>query len=207
VDRNEVKKAMMKKYATVLGAGLALLAGVGLVALRAADNKTLHADTKKQADEVGKKDWDDMSKAGAAIAKKYMLDDVMYQFKPRNAKKNPGIGIGETPGVIKPDGIEQKLQNMAKRVSPADVKAAKDLKRMAEISAAIASIAVNLPPPVMGAKNPAAWKKHSKEMFVAAKALSKVLDSPKPKADDIKKAVINLNATCTDCHSIFRDSQ
>jgi len=195
----------MRKYATVLGAGLALLAGVGVVALRAADNKELHADTRKQADDVGKKDWDELSKAGAAIAKKYMLDDVMYQFKPRNAKKNPGIGIGSKPGAIKPDGIEQKLQNMAKRVSPADVKAAKDLQRMAEISAAIASIAVNLPPPAMGAKKPAAWKKHSKEMFEASKALIKALDTKKP--DVIKKAVINLNATCTDCHSIFRDSQ
>jgi cytochrome c' len=205
VDRNEVKKAMTKKYATVLGAGLALLAGVGLVTLRAADTKTLHADTKKQADDVGKKDWDALSKEGAAIAKKYMLDEVMYQFKPRSAKKNPGIGIGETPGVIKPDGIEQKLQNLAKRVSPADVKAAKDLKRMAEISAAIASIAVNLPPPASGAKTPTAWKKHSKDMFEASKALIKALDTNKP--DVIKKAVLNLNASCNDCHSVFRDDQ
>lgn len=195
---------MMRKYATVLGAGLALLAGVGLVTLRAADDEPLHAATKKLADEVGSKDFDTLSKAGAPIAKKFETDRIMYQFKPRNAKKNAGIGVGTKPGEIKPDGIEQKLSNMGKRVTVADVKHAKDLKRMADISAAIAAIVANQPPPASGAKTPAAWKKYSEEMYKSAKGLSKALDGKDTAA--IKKAAIKLNASCTDCHSVFRDS-
>lgn len=195
---------MMRKYATGLGVGLVLLVGVGLVALRAAEDKPVQADTKKLADEVGTKDWDALAKAGAPLAKKYQLDDIMHQFKPRGAKKNAGIGVGNTPGAIKPDGIELKLNNMTKRVTITDVKNAKDLQRMAEISAAIAGIIVNQQPPGMGAgKNPAAWKKHSKDMYARSKDLIKALNGKDTAA--IKKAAINLNSTCTECHSKFRD--
>lgn len=186
---------------------MALLAGVGLVALRAADdNKQLHTDTKKLADEVGKKDWDALSKDGAALAKKYMTDQIMYQFKPRSAKKHPGIGIGDKPNAIKPDGIEHKLQKLTENVTRTDIKNAKDLKRMAEISAAIAAIVVNQSPPPDNAKQIAAWKRLSKEMYEASKAFGKVLDAKKPTAADIMKAATKLNGTCTDCHSIFRTS-
>ena len=194
----------MRKYTTGLAAGLALLAGVGLVALQAADDKPLHAATKKLAAEAGTKDWAALSKAGAPIAKKYMTDEIMYQFKPRNAKKNPGIGVGSKPGAVTPDGIEQKLSNMGKRVTVKDVKDAKALKEMADVSAAIAAIIVNQPPAASGAKKPATWKKYSEEMYKAARDLNKALDGKKPA--DIKKAAIKLNSSCTDCHSVFRDS-
>ena len=76
---------MTKKHTLVLGLGLALVAGVG-VAVYAADDNAAFADLKKQADQVGKKSWDELSKEGQALAKKHELLDIMYAFKLRKGK-------------------------------------------------------------------------------------------------------------------------
>src|SRR5438270_111018 len=53
-----------------------------------------------------------------AIAKSGDLGDFMNLFKPRTKK---GIGVGDKPGAVIPDGIEAKLMGLNKRVDPADV--------------------------------------------------------------------------------------
>src|SRR5438093_4043453 len=135
---------MTKKYAMVLGIGVALVAGVGVLAVRAADAPAA-PDIKKLADQVGKKNWDELAKEGQAIAKKHDdLTDIMDVFKPRNKDaKVSGIGVGDKAGAIIPDGIEQKIIRMAGRVGVTDKDMAKApaLKRMSEIAAAVAAVA------------------------------------------------------------------
>jgi hypothetical protein len=196
---------MMKKYTMGLGAALVLAAGVGLLSVRAADDKGIPTDTNKLADQVAKKDWAELTKEGATIAKKYDLDKIMYQFKLRNAPKNPGVGIGSKPGLIKPDGIEAKINNMAKRVTAGDLKYAKDLTRMTEIAAAIAGIAANVPSN-KAMKTPAdiqKWKEYAKEMHDASLDLIKALKGNNPA--QVKAAAMTLQGSCTKCHADYRE--
>lgn len=200
----------MKKHAMVLGVALVLVAGA-TVTLSAADEAgtAAQADVKKLADQVGKKGWDDLAKEGQPLAKKHELLDVMYSFKLRKpGAKVSGIGIGDKPGAMTPDGIEAKIINMARRVTPADLKADKELIRIAEISAAIAGIAVHQSPvqAPMGQKTPAKWKELSADMYKASKGLTDALKAPKKTTADVKKAAMKLNASCAECHTVFRDS-
>jgi len=191
----------------VLGIGLVLLSGVGMVVVRAEESPAA-PDVKKLADQVGKKDWDGLSREGQTIAKKLdeqkmELLDVMTVFKMR--KKGPGvsgIGVGETPGAVVPDGLEAKLINLSKRVQPADLAKTADLKRMAEISAAIAAITIHMPndnvKQVPGVLKK--WQKFSREMHDTSKDLIKALDG-KDRAK-IKAAVMKLQNSCTECHRL-----
>src|SRR5205807_8196172 len=139
---------MTKKYAMVLGIGVALVAGAGVLSVRAIEEAPAAPDVKKLADVAGQKDWADLSKEGQTVAKKYTdLLDVMSVFRMRkkDGKGTPGIGVGANPGAIVPDGIEAKILNLSKRVSKGDLDKAADLKRMAEIAAAVAGITVHMP--------------------------------------------------------------
>lgn len=198
---------MMKQYAMGVGVALALTAGVGLLSLRA-DDRDIPTDTYKVADLVGTKDWAGLTKEGAAVAKKYDLDKIMYQFKLRKAPKNPGLGIGATPGVIKPDGIEAKLNNMAKsgvKITKTDLDNAEALTRMAQITAGVAAIVANVPND-KAKKTPAEtqkWKDYAKEMHDASLDLIKGLKSKDAK--QIKAASLTLQGSCTKCHADFRE--
>src|SRR5438309_84768 len=131
---------MRSKFARFLAVAVTLgCAGLWAVAQ---DPKAVEAVTK-QADDVEKKDWKELSRQGEAIAKANDLKDVMDLFKLRRpGEKVSGLGVGKTPGVIKPDGIEAKIMNMRKTpMAPATLEREQaDLIRMAEIAAAIASV-------------------------------------------------------------------
>jgi len=132
----------------ILASGLVVCcAAAALTVAAAPDNKAVASAVLEQANMVGKKDWAALCKDGRGIARKYDTDELMYLLKPRNARKHPGLGVGDRPGVIKPDGIEQKICSLVKRVTPEDVKHSRDLERLAEITAAIASVIVDQPPP------------------------------------------------------------
>ena len=198
---------MTKKYGLVLGIGLTLVAGVGVLSLRAEETPAA-PDVKKLADSVGKKNWDELSKEGEAVAKKYDdLLDIMHVFKPRSKDaKVSGVGIGDTPGTIIPDGIEQKIIRMAGRVgvSETDIAKAPALKRMAEISAAVAAAAVHKPnkDAPKSKEDTQKWKDYSKEMHDASLDLIKALE--KKDRAQAKTAVTKLHGTCTKCHNDFR---
>jgi hypothetical protein len=173
---------------------------VALTVAAAPDNKTVVSAVLKQADQVGKKDWAALYKDGEGIAQKYDSDTLMYLFRPRNARKTPGLGVGKTPGAIKPDSIEQKIWNLNKRVTAADVKQARDLERMAEITAAIASVIVHQTPPglVAGEVKAQWWREWSEEMYKASIAFR---DAARTKqADKLKAAARRLNESCMNCH-------
>jgi len=198
---------MTKKYAMVLGIGVALAAGVGVLSVRAVDEAPAAPDVKKLADGAGKKDWADLSKEGQKIATKYNdLLDVMSVFKLRKkeGKGVSGLGVGNQPGAIVPDGIEAKILNLSKRVQPADLGKAADLKRMAEISAAVAGIAVHMPNDDAKKTKEATkkWQDYSKDMHDASKDLIKSLDGKNPA--QVKEAALKLQNACTACHNDFR---
>jgi len=203
---------MRTKYALVLGLGLTL-AGAGVVYCGDEDAPSpAEPDVKKLADQVGKKDWAALSKEGAAIAKKLEaekneLTQVMQVFRKRMKDNGvQGIGVGDKPGSIKPDGIEAKIINMSLRVTQGDLKHARDLARMADVSAAVAAIATHMPNDKAkkskdDIKN---WQEYSKEMHDASVDLAKVLRDKNAKPAGVKAAVKKLQDSCTKCHSDYR---
>jgi hypothetical protein len=192
---------MTKQNAMVLGIALVLLASVGLLTVRAGEA----VDIKNLADQVGKQKWDDLSRDGQVIGSTYSLLDVMTVFKKR--KPGPGvggIGVGDKPGAIVPDGIEPKLISLSKRVGPADLDKAADLKRMAQIAAAVASVATHLPNENARA-TPAdtmKWQEFARETYESSLDLIKVLDGKD--AARVKSAALKLWGSCARCHADYR---
>src|SRR4051794_5272661 len=93
-----------------------LLAG-SLLAMAVA---LLAASSSQSADEDDKEQFKEAQKviariastrggdrqAAANAARKYTLEQVMHAFKPR---AKGGMGVGDTPGKVTPDGIEGKI--------------------------------------------------------------------------------------------------
>jgi hypothetical protein len=140
-----------------------------------------------------------MQQQAAALAKKVTeLNNIMQVFKPR--KKN-GLGVGP-----KGDGIELKIISMSKRTLPKGelTRQQDDLIRMAEVSRAVSEVAIHFTPKEkQPGKDPADWKKYTEDMKQGSLELIKAVKSGDPKL--VRSAATNLNASCTDCHSKFRD--
>lgn len=138
-----------------------------------------------------------------AIAKKAELGEVMHAFKPRD---KGGLGLGPTPGAIKPDAIELKLIDlgkMKKGLPKGDVaKQADAIAKAADVAKAIAEI-TDFYADKDGKKNPKKWKEFTDDMKKGAVELSKA--AKKGDGEAIKKAANNLNKSCNDCHADFRD--
>ncbi|HKB37961.1 MAG TPA: cytochrome c [Gemmataceae bacterium] len=203
---------MKKKYAMVLGIALAVVAGGGVLVVRAAEESPAAPDIKKQADLVAKKSWDDLTRDGEAIAKKHSgpngLTDVMSVFKLRRMDKEAkviGIGVGDKPGAIVPDGIEAKIINLSRNATPADMTKVADLKRMTEIAAAVASVATHMPNEKARKtkEDIKKWQENFKGMHEGALELIKALESKN--RVQVKAAAMKLHGTCTKCHSDYRD--
>jgi cytochrome c556 len=141
--------------------------------------------------------------SAADIAKKADLGDLMQAFKPRS---KGGLGIGPTADAIKPDGLEQKFIDLGKSrkgLTPADLSKQGDaLAKAADATKAISDITV-LYADKEGKKDPAKWKQYAADMKKAAEELAGA--ARKKDGDGIKKAVGKINASCNDCHSVFRD--
>jgi len=195
---------MMKKYALLMGFGVAL-AGAGVVSRAADDEAEAAAAVKKVADMVGKKDWAALVKEGAPIAKKYDLLDVMSVFKKREGDKG-GLGVGPKAGAITPDGIQAKIDSMVEDgVTTKDLAHAKDLARMADISAAVASIAAKAPndEAKKTPKDTEQWEKFAKEMHDASRDFAKAVQGKD--TNKVKAAATKLQGACTKCHEKYRD--
>jgi cytochrome c556 len=192
-----------RKWATLAGLLLALgtWATVATTGQGRADDDEDKQAVKEAQGEILKL-MDTMAKGGspapgaAAIKKKFAeLKPSMYVFKPR---KNGGLGIGPP---MQGDGIELKIIALSKKApAPAAVAAnAADYVKMAEVSKAMAEVAAQYPPK----KNVDDWKQYNDAMRKGADQLIAAAKKGDPEA--IKKAATNLNASCTDCHSKFRD--
>jgi hypothetical protein len=185
----------------------AALLGLGLWSITAlsADD-----DDKKAAQEAVLKLVDAMNKGGdvkgqiAAITQKFdELEPIMWVYKP---KKKGGIGMGK-------DGVDDIELTLGKIGSPtgkakltpqklAGMKA--DLIKVGELSRAVALISEqDKYVQNYGKKNAAKWKDYTKEMKKGAEELLKAVKSDS--VNDVKKAANNLSASCTNCHSDFRE--
>jgi cytochrome c556 len=122
------------------------------------------------------------------------LKFVMQANKPR-AKG----GVGP-----KGEGIELKIIALSKRVSPDDAAKSEDLGKIADISKAISEVAYYYTPKTGAAgKDPKDWTKFTDEMKKGSEELAKAAKGGK--APEIMMAASDLNASCTNCHSTFRD--
>ncbi len=191
-----------RKWATLAG----LLLALGTWATVASTGQGADDDEDKQAVKEAQgeivKMLDTLEKGGnpapiaAGIKKKFSeLKPSMYIFKPR---KNGGLGIGPP---MQGDGIELKIIALSKK-APSKADAAKwadDYVKMGQVSKAMADVAALYPPK----KNADDWKQFNEAMRKGGDQL--IAAARKGDPDAIKKAATNLNASCTDCHSKFRD--
>jgi hypothetical protein len=203
----------MRKPVTVCAAGCLLLAAYLLLspAPTQASRAPIDDKVKDALDKIAKSletgDEAGGKKQAAALAKKLdELNDVMHGFKPRNAKKGvKGIGVGAKPGVVSPDGIEQKVNAIARDgITATELK--KEGAAIAEAmwqTAAIAEIAaVKGPEKDSGKKTKAAWSKFVDEMRAGARELATAAKGDS--VANVKTAAIKLNNSCNGCHMIFR---
>ena len=197
----------MRKHARLLAAGVAaVVCGFGFLAATgsAADDKD-RAAIRKVADAFEKGDPAAAKSQAKAIADKAELEDVMHLLALR---KMGGEGIGPKPDVVKPDGIEAKIQGLGKRVMAAELKSnGPALERAAYITAAIAEIAQYKCPVKQktGMKDPKQWTAWTEEMRDSALDLAKAVKAGDGMA--VKKAATKLDGTCRNCHGVFRDDK
>ena len=194
---------------TVGAAGLTLALG-SLVAIKAADEeKDPRNDVLAMAKLIESNDLEGAKKRAKTLDADLDPEDVMSAFSLRSEKGKGGVGIGDTPGAITPDGIEKKVQDLAEKkpLTPKALdKQAKALERAGYIAAAVA-IAVQDRPPVKekeGDKDPNDWKKWAGEMHQAAREFAAAAKAKNPKL--VKEAATKLNDSCIRCHKVFKES-
>ena len=172
------------------------------------DAKKAAPDVLGLADAVASGNPDALKKQADAVVKKYdELMPIMWQMKPRD--KN-GLGVGPKADVYVNDAIELQLLELGgkKSKNAQYIKDhAADFQRMAEVVRGIAAVAPPFGKKGGFAKTPAdekVWNSLCEDM---AKGSDDLIDAIK-KDDDkaFKKAVDNLNKSCNDCHTKFRDN-
>jgi hypothetical protein len=139
-------------------------------------------------------------KEAAAIQKKFPeLKPVMIgAFKPR---ERGGMGAGPAEPN---DGVETRIINWDKAkkpMPPADLAKQKaTIERVAEVARGMAEVAEAYTPK----KDASKWKKYNEAMRKGAEDLAKGAKENDPAA--VKRAITDLNGSCTDCHGDFRDN-
>jgi len=161
------------------------------------ESEAAKAAVLKHAAQVGKKSWAELVKEAAPVARKHELFDLMGVLRKRDPEDpRSGLGVGARPGAIKPDGIDAKLIRLAGRVRPADLENAKDLIRMAEVTAALASITFHRNEPVFMKRQK--WEQLCTEMHDASLDF---IDAVKGKdITKVENTARILSDTCAACH-------
>jgi hypothetical protein len=190
---------MRMKGLTLAGTGILLAAWV----FAGKETDQVRDDVIKLAGIIGAKDTQGAKQQAAGIGKRIQLEDAMDLMRLR-AKS--GLGVGDKPGAIRPDGIEAQIVNLHKKaLSPKDLQArSKDLARAAYVTAAIAAIAHDMcpVPSKQGAKDPAQWRTWCDDMYKFALELAAAAEAQKP--DEVKNAAARLDANCNACHAVYR---
>ncbi len=195
---------MKRRVVLTFTAALLALGLFSITALSADD------DEKKAAQEAVLKLVDSMNGGGNAkgqldaITKKFdELEPLMWVYKPR---KKGGVGMGKNGE----DDIELTLgkignpRGKAKLTAPKLAQMKADLIKAAELSKAIAEITEqDKYAQQYGKKNVAKWKDYAKEMKKGADELIKAVKSDS--VPQVTKAANDLSASCTNCHSDFRE--
>ena len=183
---------------------LALAVGFGFwVAMSGAADDDAKTTVPKIAAALEKNDAADAKKQAAALAKSAEIEDVMHVFSLRRSK---GLGVGTKPDAIKPDGIEAKIMDLAKKPLPQEQlnTQADALLQMAYVSAAIGEVAHAKPPEKdEGKKKKSDWLKWSTDMRDSALQFAVAVKDKKPAS--VQKAATKLYGSCTQCHGVFKD--
>lgn len=193
---------MKRRVALTFTAALLALGLFSITVLRADDDDE-KKDIKEAQEAVHKlvnsmnNNKGDVKSQAEAIHKRFEeLKPVMWVYKPRN---KGGIGMGKTGS-----GIENELARLSgskAKPNPAkDSMLKMDLIKAAEISKAIAEVTDLYAPK----KDTAKWKGYTKDM---KKSADELLETVKGGANmlKVKGALLKLNASCTNCHSDFRN--
>lgn len=180
--------------------GLGLLAAVVTTAARADEAEDVRKAVVGLVKQLeGKKD---IAKAAEQAAKDHEFYMVMAAFKPA---KRGGIGVGE-----KGDSIEIKISRLERSgVRAAELASSKDLQKqllkVGRVSQAIAEMTQHAASEyARSGEKQKLWQRYSQDMKKAAAALTaaaKAKDAAK-----VKKAALDLNTSCLECHSDFRDN-
>lgn len=193
---------------TCAGIAVAAICGAFLVVQRGTagdDPKVLMKKVDAIAQAIQKKKSDKATKLAAQLAENQEeVYYVMLLFKPRNRK---GYGVGKAPGAIKPDGIEVFLREVSKGNVPAnELKKHKEaMLKMAYRVSAVAEFAEHpplLPRRTSGKKSKKAWLGFTKDMKTSTTAFTKAIQKGNMAA--ALKAGTKINASCNNCHSVFR---
>jgi hypothetical protein len=184
-------------------------AGMGLASLALAVQPGLadvggntNAGINGVADLLEKGNLDGAKKAAKAVADKDDVETIMYGFKLRTKK---GIGVGAQANVAAPDGIEAKIEALARDgITPAVLMKEKDaLGRLGYVVAAVGHIAVaKAPEKDEGKAKKADWITWAQTMAKSGEEFSAVAKSGSPA--DIKKAANKIKQNCDSCHSVFK---
>jgi soluble cytochrome b562 len=196
----------MKRFTIVWAAAAGLVAAGFFLS-----SGSSRADVDKEMyDELSKiaKALQDGDKAKAAqLAKAYSkkveeLGDVMHGFKPRKSK---GLGWGTKPGLVDPDGIEKKLDDIDQNgLTDADMKkGAAAFEEGSWMTAAISEFALHRLPEKFGRKG---TKKDWIELSIKTRdgAIEMAKAAKSGRAPAFKAAAVKVNALCNNCHSKFK---
>jgi len=183
----------------VIGLALGICVMVGFETANAQDADSIDkiAAAFEKSDAAGAK------KMAGDVAKKIMLDDLMHCFKPRDKK---GLGVGAKAGAVKPDGIEKKLLEMAKKTLKEDqlTTESEALVHMGYHTAALAEIMVaKTPDKDDGKKKKKDWVAWSDELRNAS--LQFAVAAKDKKGPALKTAAAKMDGACSKCHDVFRE--
>jgi hypothetical protein len=205
------KENTMTSHVRALGLTVALLAlvlGLGLATrLLAEDGKAdMRQPVQKIADALATGDREQAKKLAGDIAKSDAdLELIMNLMgkRVRNSKKIV-FGFSSKPGTTG-DGIEARLLVIAKRIDSGTLaKEMADLLQMTYRVEAIAEIArQRVPEKDEGQKKRKDWIEWSDAMVKESAQLRDALKTQKAAA--VKAAAGKLNASCTNCHGVFRE--
>lgn len=170
------------------------LAGLG----QAQEDNEVRDELLKIAAAIQKGDQAAAKSHAKALAQKIeTVEDVMNLFRLRTKK---GLGVGDTPGAIKPDGIEEKLEKMSEDAlsqNAADLEAAA-LEKMAYVLAAVAEVALAKPPE----KKAKLWMGFARDLRAAAPKLAQAAKAKSP--PELLKAAAKITLSCNECHTDFK---
>jgi hypothetical protein len=127
--------------------------------------------------------------------------DLNAPMKTMGLRDNGGVGFG-AKGRFTPDGIEAQLiaLDLKPPPGPALLGRAAELKKSANIIAAVSEMALKKPPKKEAEKKD--WLQWAQDMKEGADALSNAI--AKNNADAVQAAVKKLNTACADCHNKFK---
>lgn len=168
-----------------------------------AELKKMCLEIPKLAEAIKKKDQAQVKKLVDAM-KKTNLDAVMGVCGLRNLG---GLGVGDKPGTIKPDGIEKKVEALGKKAMlPNQLKEeASAIAKLAYEIAAVNELTIaHTPDKDMGQAKKKTWIDTAKDLQTAALELATAAESKSADPKLVQKAANRVDTNCQKCHSEWR---